>query len=221
MRNRQKPLTTSLAVLCGLLTLGGCGSSSPKVVTVSNAPHGASSENSPATTKTTPAPAQKTTSTAAPTGTAGGTQAPSTTRTAPAPAFTHTEASSSGAGAAAAVVREHGYTPDDTSDYHAEQTLTVLVGTRTGSSDGYGQQAFFFLDGKYIGTDAKQPSAQVKVISQSDTEVTLAYPLYRKGDPLSSPSGGEAQVTFQLNNGKLAPLQSIPPASSSTQPSRL
>ena len=34
--------------------------------------------------------------------------------------------------------------------------LRVLVATRTGSGDGYGQQAFFFLDGHYLGTDAKE-----------------------------------------------------------------
>jgi hypothetical protein len=92
--------------------------------------------------------------------------------------------------------------------------LRVLVGTRTGSADGYGQQAFFFVDGRYLGTDTKEASATVKVVSQGDTEVTVSYPLYRKGDPLSSPSGGEARVTFQLNNGKLTPLGTIPPASS-------
>ena len=112
------------------------------------------------------------------------------------------------------MLRERGYTPNDTSEYHPGQTLRVLVGTHTGSSDGYGQQAFFFLDGRYIGTDTKLPSATVKVVSQGDTEVTLAYPLYRKSDPLSSPSGGQRTVIFQLDNGHLTPLGSIPPASS-------
>jgi len=96
----------------------------------------------------------------------------------------------------------------------------VLIGTRTGSSDGYGQQAFFFLGGKYIGTDTKEPSATVKVISQSDTKITLAYPLYRKNDPLSSPSGGQANVTFELNDGKLTPTGQIPSANSSSGLSR-
>jgi hypothetical protein len=117
-------------------------------------------------------------------------------------------------------VRERGYTPNDTAEYHSDQTLRVLVGTRTGSGDGYGQQAFFFVDGRYLGTDAKEPSAKVRVVGQGDTEVTLAYPLYRRGDPLSSPSGGEARVTFQLNNGKLVPLGKIPPASSTAALSR-
>jgi hypothetical protein len=110
-------------------------------------------------------------------------------------------------------VRERGFTPNDSSQYHSDQALRVLVGTRTGSGDGYGQQAFFFVNGRYIGTDAKEPSATLKVLSQGDTEVTLGYPLYRRGDPLSSPSGGEAHVTFQLNNGMLVPVGKIPAAS--------
>jgi hypothetical protein len=118
------------------------------------------------------------------------------------------------------MVRAKGFTPNDTSDYHPDQALRVLVGTRTGSGDGYGQQAFFFVNGHYIGTDTKDTSATLKVISQGDTEVTLGYPLYRKSDPLSSPSGGEAHVTFQLNNGKLTPLGKIPPSSSSSGLSR-
>ncbi len=95
-------------------------------------------------------------------------------------------------------MRAHDYTPNDTSQYHSDQTLRVLVGTRTGSADGYSQQAFFFVDGRYLGTDTKLPSATVKVIGQADTEVTLGYALYRKGDALVNPSGGEAHVTFQL-----------------------
>jgi len=122
--------------------------------------------------------------------------------------------------AAAAVVRAHGFTPKSTSDYRPGQTLRVLLGTRTGSADGYGQQAFFFVNGRYIGTDTREPSAKLRVVSQGDTEVTLAYPLYRARDPLCCPSGGQARVTFQLNNGKLAPLDPIPPVSSSTGLSR-
>ena len=60
----------------------------------------------------------------------------------------------------------------------------------------------------------------MKVVSQSDTEVTLAYPLYRSSDPLCCPSGGQATVRFQLNNGRLAPLGAIPPASSKSGLSR-
>jgi hypothetical protein len=119
-----------------------------------------------------------------------------------------------------ALVKRHGYTPDDTAEYRPSQTLRVLVGTRTGSGDGYDQRAFFFLGGRYLGTDASQPSASVRVVGQSDTEVVLAYALYRPRDPLCCPSAGQATVHFQLNDERLVPLQAIPPASSATGTSR-
>jgi hypothetical protein len=118
------------------------------------------------------------------------------------------------------VLRARGFTPTNTSDYHPQQALEVLVGMHIGSGDGYGQQAFFFVNGRYIGTDASRPSATLRVVSQGDTEVTLAYPLYRSGEPLCCPSGGQARVHFQLNNGKLTPLDPIPPLSSKTGLSR-
>jgi len=204
------------AALCAssIALLAACGSATKTVTNASVPPltQSTATQTKPDTTKTSTATTQTT-----PTST---TTSSTTTRAAPEPAFTQHETPAEGVGAAAAVVRERGYTPNDTSEYHSDQALRVLVGTRTGSSDGYGQQAFFFVNGHYIGTDAKETSATLKVISQGDTEVTLGYPLYRKGDPLSSPSGGEARVTFQLNNGRLVPLGKIPPASSSASLSR-
>jgi hypothetical protein len=216
-------LSTSAALAIGLSSaalLAGCGSQT-KTVSATGAP----AETRPTGTATQPTGTTATTTspdtgTGTGTGTGGSTPAPSTTRTAPAPAFTQQETHAEGVSAAAEVVRAHGYTPNSTSEYHSHQTLRVLVGTRTGSADGYGQQAFFFVGARYIGTDTKVPSATVKVISQSDTEVTLAYPLYRKSDPLGSPTGGQTSVRFQLNDGKLTPLGAIPPASSRSGLSR-
>src|SRR6185437_986757 len=124
------------------------------------------------TTGSTQAPTTTTTTSSPSTGST------SPTRTAPEPSFTEGEgtATAGSAGAAVALVKAHGYTPVDASEYPPGQTLRVLVGTRTGSGDGYGQQAFFFVDGRYIGTDAKEPSAKLKVVSQSDTDVAVAYP---------------------------------------------
>lgn len=196
--------------------LGACGGST-KTVSVAGEP---TVTHPP---QTTPPP-----STTVPATTAPGTQTSpnahtGTTRTAPEPAFTETTettAGGEGTSAAAALVRAHGYTPNDVSQYHANQTLRVLVGTHTGSGDGYGQQAFFFVQGRYIGTDTASPSATLKVLAQSDTSVTLGYPLYRRSDPLCCPGGGQAAVRFELNNGKLAPAQPIPPLRSSSGLSR-
>jgi hypothetical protein len=216
-RARRLATVVGLGVMAGGL-LASCGSGT-KTVTVSSVPPAPQTTSAPKTTPST------TTSTPSATTPVPSTSAPSTTeskttRSAPEPAFTKTTPQSEGLSAAAAAVRAQGFTPNDTSEYHEGQALRVLVGTRSGSSDGYGQQAFFFVNGRYIGTDSKLTSATVKVVSQGDTEVTLAYPLYRKSDPLSSPSGGEAHVTFQLNNGKLVPLGTIPPASSASGLSR-
>jgi hypothetical protein len=192
----------------------GCGSSATKTVSVSGSPPAPATQASTGTTKTAP---QATTGTTT-TGTSANGGAPqATTRTAPAPAFAQHGTSAEGLSAALAVVQAKGYTASHTSDYHAGQTLRVLVGTRSGSAgNGFrrDEQAFFFVNGRFIGTDASRPSAGVKVLSQGDTEVTLAYPLYHAHDPLCCPGGGEAKVRFQLNNGKLTPLDPIPPSSS-------
>ena len=198
-------------VLAALLT--GCGGGTKTVSVASAPPPVQSTSTSTTTTQPATTPTTTTTSTTtAPPSESGGTASPSTTRTATAPAFTHgggtgtttTGEGADGLGAAEAVVRAKGFTVSAASNYHPDQTLRVLVGTRTGAAEGNGQQAFFFVDGRYIGTDAKQPSAQVHVVSQGDTEVTLAYALA---------SGGQATVRFQLNNGKLVPLGEIPSAS--------
>jgi major membrane immunogen (membrane-anchored lipoprotein) len=204
-RTALRTASISLALAAAAL-LTACGSST-KTVTETSAPPVAQATGATTTHSTQTQTTQTQTQTTPTTTTS------TTTRTAPEPAFTEHEAKAEGASGAAAVVRSRGYTPDDTSEYHSSQTLQVLVGTQASSSDGYGQQAFFFVDGHYLGTDTKLPSAKVKVLDQGDTEVTLGYPLYRHGDALSDPSGGEAHVTFQLNNGKLVALQTIPPAS--------
>jgi hypothetical protein len=199
------------AALLAVGLLAGCGSQT-KTVTVSSAPltptATAKTTSTPSTTSSTPSTSTPTTSTSA-------------TRTAPEPSFAEQEAKPvEGATAAAAVLRARGYTADNASEYHQGQTLRVLVGTRTGSGDGFGQQAFFFIDGHYLGTDTKEPSAKLKVLSQSDTEVAIAYPLYRSSDPLCCPGGGQRVVHFALNNGKLTALDPIPPANSSKGLSR-
>lgn len=208
--------------LAGGAVLGGCGSGT-KTVTAASAPPPAQSAGTTATTRTpTTTKTAPTATTPAQTTTNGGTSSPNATRTAPEPAFTKEAPSHSaeGVSGAEAVLQARGYTANDASAYHSGQALRVLVGTRTGSGDGYGQQAFFFVNGHFLGTDSSQPSATVRVASQSDTEVTLEYPLYKRSDPLCCPGGGKASVRFRLDNGRLAPLDPIPPANSKSGLSR-
>lgn len=206
---RHLPLLLATAAVA--LATGGCGSSGTKTVSVSSALPSEGATQRTTTTGTTKSSPTTTTPPSTTTGT-NGTGGVETTRTGSAPAFTKESTGGEGLGAAVALVKAHGYTAGETSTYRPEQTLRVLVGTRTGSSDGYGQQAFFFVDGRYIGTDTSEPSSSVKVVGESDTEVTLAYPVYKAGDPLSKPSG-EKTVRFQLNNGHLVAVGSIPAAS--------
>jgi len=206
---RHLPLLLTVAAV--VLATSGCGSSGTKTVSVSSALPSEGATQRTSTTGTTKSSPTTTTPPSTTTST-NGTGGAETTHTGSAPAFTKESTGGEGLGAAVALVKAHGYTAGDTSTYRPEQTLRVLVGTRTGSSDGYGQQAFFFVDGRYIGTDTSEPSSSVKVVGQSDTEVTLAYPVYKAGDPLSKPSG-EKTVRFQLNNGHLVALGTIPPTS--------
>jgi len=213
VRARAGQATMVLAAAAATaIAIAGCGSGATQTVSVaSTTPSEAATQPRTTTSTTQPSPPTTTqTKTGTSTNETGGAEA---TRTSSSPAFTKESASTEGVNAAAAVVRAHGYTPNETSQYQPNQTLRVLVGTKTGSSDGYGQQAFFFVDGHYLGTDTSQPSATVKVLSQGDTEVTLSYPIYKAGDPLSKPSG-EKTVRFQLNNGHLVPLGQIPSAAS-------
>ena len=100
------------------------------------------------------------------------------------------------------------------------QTLRVLVGTRTGSGDGYGQQAFFFVGGRYIGTDTKEPSATVRVRLPERHRSDARLPALPQERPAVLPRRGQATVRFPLNNGHLTALGTIPPASRGSTPSR-
>jgi hypothetical protein len=217
----RSSISALLALLLGVSTavlLVACGSGTKTVSVAGTPPVTQTTSTHASTARTSSTPATTPTTTV---GAGGGAVAPAKTRTAPEPAFAEKEAPSEGVSAATAVLEAKGYSAANTSVYHPDQVLRVLIGTRSGSSDGHGQQAFFFVNGRYLGTDTKDPSASVSVVSQGETEVTLAYALYRKGDALSNPTGGVAKVRFQLNNGQLAALDPIPPASSASgRPSR-
>lgn len=224
MRRTLSSTVAAALVVAGGAVLGGCGSAT-KTVSVAGPPSASQTtgggERATSTDSTSP-PSGTTTSSSATPGqpSNGGTTGPapesSGTHTAAEPAFAQQGTSAEALGAATALVRSQGYTPTDTSDYHPSQTLGVLIGSRPGSESGNDQRAFFFVNGHYIGTDTSEPSGTLHVAGQSDTEVTLAYGLYRKSDPACCPSGGQATVRFQLDNGQLMPLDPIPAAGSRT-----
>jgi LppP/LprE lipoprotein len=202
MRTRQ--LSAAVAALAAIAMVAGCGAGT-KVASVKEG--SVQSTTSAGGASTTQGSSSSTSKLAIVTKTVTTTS----TRSSSAPAFTKPEAGSQALQAAIATVKGQGYTPNDPSEYHPEQTLRVLTATRSGSGGGYEQRAFFFVDGRYIGTDSSQPSGSIKVLAQGATSVTLAYGLYQPGESPCCP-GSQSTVRFELDNGRLQALDPIPPA---------
>jgi LppP/LprE lipoprotein len=112
--------------------------------------------------------------------------------------------------AAVARVRRAGYTPDRLIGWDPTATLNVLLATATGSAKGYNRRAFFFIHGRFVGTDATRPSAQIIPLWQDDITAALMYVLYKRGDPLCCPTGGGRIVRFRWNGQRMLPLGGVP-----------
>lgn len=109
--------------------------------------------------------------------------------------------------AAVAELRRQGYKPARLADWHARQSLRVLIGTQGGQRRG-----FFFVGPRYIGTDATTPSAKLRVGRQDKRSVTLVYSVWRPGDRACCPHGGTVRVRFRWDGGQLQPQSAIPAA---------
>ncbi len=121
------------------------------------------------------------------------------------------EAISASAKTAAAVVLAHGYTAEDPAQYHPGQTLEVLIGTLSYSTDRLRQKAFFFIGSRFAGTDTLGPSVLVRIVSQSNDAVVLAYPHYGPSDNLFYPRYGYERVEYKLEEGRIVRLGALPP----------
>lgn len=175
----------AVPVLVLLCTLAGCGSdrTAETLTDVPTITERVTVTAPPVPPPTTPPPAT----------------VPATTersRTATAPASAPPEPTG-GIEAAVFRVSKAGYAVTDRATYDDQATLRVLIGTGGGK-----QQAFFFKGESYLGTDTSEPSRGIAVVTHDDTMVTLRY-LFR---------AGHADVRFALDNGKLVPLDKIPPA---------
>lgn len=180
------PARHPLALVIAVLALAsGCGGgkSSTRTVTVNSAP--------PAQTATSAAPDQQTTATT-PSSSCG--------------------ACATSAAQAVAIVRGRGYQASP-SGYEPRRPLNVLVGLRSGSADGTAQRAFFFWNGRFLGMDAADESAGIRVESQSGDTAALTYRLYNPKDPQCCATGGTATVRFRFEGSRLVPLDPIPPSS--------
>jgi hypothetical protein len=120
--------------------------------------------------------------------------------------------------AAVAQLRRQGFEPVAISAYRPRQALRVLIGRPKASTTVRGRRAFFFLREQYIGTDAVTPSARLTVAQQGDGQITLAYTRFAAGDKPCCPSDGKVKVRFAMSDGRLQPLDAIPPAAARMPP---
>jgi hypothetical protein len=128
--------------------------------------------------------------------------APVATATIP-PSPTATVVLVQGFDGASALVAQQGYTPAEAAGYNPTAPLQVILG-----NGGDGRRAFFFYNGRYLGTDAAGASANVSLAGYDGKTVTLRYMLYEPG---ATEPAGDALTRYEWNGSRLVPLDPIPP----------
>ncbi|MET9259903.1 LppP/LprE family lipoprotein [Amycolatopsis sp. NPDC004079] len=121
---------------------------------------------------------------------------------------------------AEAVVQAKGYRPYPGTSWVSADGLQVILATIAESADGYANRAFFFHDGKYLGTDTSADSAGIQEAWSTDTTIALSYELYNTEDPQCCPTANTATVRYHWTGTRLVPLDAIPPADPTANPSR-
>ncbi|MFE3176502.1 LppP/LprE family lipoprotein [Amycolatopsis sp. NPDC059090] len=121
---------------------------------------------------------------------------------------------------AEAVVQAKGYRPYPGTSWESADGLQVILATIAESGDGYANRAFFFHDGKYLGTDTSVDSAGIQEAWSTDTTVALSYELYNAEDPLCCPTANTATVRYHWTGTRLVPLDAIPSSDPTASPSR-
>ncbi|QSO47469.1 LppP/LprE family lipoprotein [Alicyclobacillus mengziensis] len=89
------------------------------------------------------------------------------------------------------------------------ETLSAWIGVKMGS-DGYNQFVFFFLNGKYLGTDTAKPSLEITSAKAAGNGIAVTYPVYRKNDSFADPTGTPVTITYAWNGSELVPNKSYP-----------
>ncbi len=122
--------------------------------------------------------------------------------------------------AAEADVRSRGYYPVDASAYDPAAPLSVILGVRKSSGDGTAQRAFFFADGRLVGTDTPDDSSGIRIAFARPAVIALTYALYDPKDPQCCPSAGSATVPYRWDGERVRPERPVPPSSFSVPDSR-
>jgi hypothetical protein len=109
------------------------------------------------------------------------------------------------------VVWQKGYEPI-AGAYDGSADLNVILGRgclEMGNAC-HAWRAFFFIDNKLVGSDARDPSAlPPEIVDRSDDAITLRYPVYKPGDSYCCPTRS-ADVTFRWDGAELKGLAPLP-----------
>lgn len=116
-------------------------------------------------------------------------------------------------GSEIALIESKGYavsgtTPSATVQTSSGATLSAWMGVS--GSDGHNQFVFFFLNGKYLGTDTAQPSLEITSAKAAGTGISVSYPVYKQGDSFANPTGTPVTITYTWNGSKLVPNKPYP-----------
>lgn len=114
-----------------------------------------------------------------------------------------------------ALIKNKGYsvngtTPNATVKTASGDTLTAWVAIATQSQDGYNQFVFFFLNGRYIGTDTAKPSVNITSAKAAGQGIAVTYPVYMKNDSFAHPTGTPVTITYTWNGSRLVPNKPYP-----------
>lgn len=99
-------------------------------------------------------------------------------------------------------------TPNATVKTASGETLSAWIGVSGRSA--HNQFVFFFLNGKYLGTDTANPSVEITSVKAGGNGIAATYPVYKKNDSFADPTGAPMTITYRWNGSKLVPNKSYP-----------
>lgn len=115
-----------------------------------------------------------------------------------------------------ALISQKGYgvtstTPNASVKTASGAMLTSWIGTAKKSQDGYNHYVFFFLNGKYLGTDTTQPSLEITRTQPAGIgSIAVTYPVYQKNNSFADPTGVPVTITYHWNGTHLLPNKPYP-----------
>jgi hypothetical protein len=108
------------------------------------------------------------------------------------------------------LVQAKGFRPNPNTTWERPGGLQVILAVAADSGDGDADLAFFFYDGKYLGTDTSSTSAVIQEVWSTGDTIALSYQLYNPDDPMCCPTASAATVRYQWVGSRLIPLDTVP-----------